>query len=491
MPSPQWTRDSAQLQRFIAETFDVPPLGSDAYHKHLVQQVIALTAQWRRKPQEHAFDAMRTTCTARAKFSLALPSKLHVIDVLMTQHPDVWRSVHGRRQHMADDATIQVELRNKNYSWFHTACEDIMRAVAQPSSVRSIAALAPDLEWCCNMWDRYPSLYDYFVPLDVQHRAEQLITCTQTQEWRWQGRRFTLQVLSPHVSLRPDVLEHMAYRISLTAAVGTHPCSHVEMKWFPSNKKKVVRAPPSSQLPPSSCKHCWTPYHINTGATFRNTCDSVTIWRREECYKTVTHELMHGFYWDFDNFPGINRLVQQHFAVARDTEISFFEAYVETWATMFNVYATTAHHHYATPGRCVKHIRAMLAVERAFVMFQVGKILHHSGFRRWREFFHGGTRAASDSGPQLCQRTPVFSYYVVRSAHLWRPEWFVRTFPRMEFRHNARVPWSAWWAQLVSVWGSSEYAARIDQCIALNRNHDRAHDAVVYDTMRMTAHEIF
>ena len=157
---------------------------------------------------------------------------------------------------------------------------------------------------------------------------------------------------------------------------------------------------------------------------------------------------------------------------------------------MFNVYAIAAYHYHADPDRSTREIRVMLAVERAFVAFQVGKILHHSGFRRWREFFRDD--AADGQGPRFCQRTPVFSYFVVRSAHLWCSEWFVRQFPRMEFPKRGHVPWMDWWDQLMMVWNSPEYEARIDQCIALNRDSVATkHNAAVYDTMRMTAHEIF
>ena len=97
----------------------------------------------------------------------------------------------------------------------------------------------------------------------------------------------------------------------------------------------------------------------------------------------------------------------------------------------------------------------------------------------------------------------MFSYFVVRSAHLWDTAWFVRTFPHLEFRRNVTATWSAWWEHLLEVGSSPAYEAYIDQCLALHRTYDDdaaaatkedINDAAsahfVYQTMRMTAHEI-
>ena len=510
----RWSRDSRRLQRFLRAEFDPPP--ASCYHADMVPRVLALTDRWRASPRDYR---QVERCTACPAFRLELPSRLHVVQTLLQRHPELWASLRHRVGTLPTDAALQRRLRAKDYSWFHAHSAGLLRAVADAAAVRQIEAISPDLHWCCNLWRRYPNLYDYFVPLDVQLYAERVVSCTQSRRWSWEGRTFALNVLAPHISIRPEILEQVAYRISLTAALGLHRCRAVELLWFPSNRKKLVGAKSAGPEP-----HCWTPLHINTGATYRNTCDRVTIWRSEECYKTVTHEMIHGFAWAFEGFPGIDDLVRQHFAVAPGTEIAFYESYVETWATMVNVYAIAAQQQNGSRdghAAAKRRIRGMLGVERAFVVFQVAKLLHHSGFRRWRDFFfwhagRGGSRRRARGGrrsrrvrggggatPSLCQRTPVFSYFVIRSAHLWDMAWFVRTFPRIEFSQNPRVPWQAWWNHLLAVWNSSEYAQRVDRCLELHRafHATRAADGAAasdgamsdaqcaFRTMRMTVHE--
>ena len=495
----RWTRDSRRVQAFVKSTLTAGMAHDAHFHRDIAQRVGTFTAEWCRAPPSYD---QSERCRRAPVVPRTMPSRLHALQQLHDKHPESWKMVRHRSVTMpATDTEIMHRVAARDFPWFHKHASDLLDVLSEDEVQHQLHSLSPELLWCCNLWKRHPDLYAYFVPLDVQLQAEQSITCDQRRAWSWHGYSFALHVLAPHISIRPEVLEQVAYRISLTTALGTHRCRHVALRWFPSNRKKTVHLDQGLRC------SCWTPLHINTGATYRDTCDTVTIWRHEESLKTITHELIHGFAWDFDAFPGIDALVRSYFAVGPSIQIAFYESYVETWATLVNVYAIAAQEDEAwvsrSPESYETRIRDMIGLERAFVGFQVAKILHRSGFARWTEFFCAEEQRRA-SAPQLCQRTPVFSYFVVRSAHLWDTAWFVRTFPHLEFRQNVVAgawSWSAWWEHLLAVWSSPAYTAYIDHCLELHRAYDAKKTTprdrgetvatdFVFQTMRMTAHEI-
>ena len=511
----RWTRDSARLQRFVRShlqnisTARVAGRGSrPCFHGSIAQQLLEQTAAWAAEPPVHT---QSERCASIPSLQLRHPSRLHVLRELIRQRAPILSVVLSKSRTAWTPDQLRVRIEAGDLNWFHAHAPRLLHEMGQPYAVQSFRTIAPDVQWCCDAWQRHPDLYGYFVPLDVQQRAERHIRCTQVRQWRWAGRDFALHVLVPHISVRPEILDQMAYRISLTACLGVHGCRRMVLRWFPSDSRKSARTSSCESASSGSCAHCWTPLHINTAATYPNTCNTITIWRSEESYKTSTHEMMHALGWDFDEreYPEAGAAVRRHFAVAPQIEIRFFEGYVETWATLINVYCIAAQR--ATRSNVLIHreIERMVRAEALFALFQTAKALHYSGFVAWSDFFTneegGGNDRARVRGkptPRFSQKTSVFSYFVVRAAHLWDVAWFVRTFPRPDFaqRRRARASWTAWWKQLLSVWGSPDFGASIDHCLALHRTHDALRcdggDAATtataspYSTMRMTLHEV-
>jgi hypothetical protein len=373
-------------------------------------------------------------------------------------------------------------------------------------------------------------------------------------------------------------LRQMCYRITMMSLIEANRCEALHLRWFPSVCQKEVgcshnthrdgggtRAnPPSS--PASCCRPTattttapttWNPFQINTGATYRNTCNSVTIWRSEEAGKTFLHEMMHGYGWDFDPPRGVvEAWVYTNFAVHPDTEIRFFESYVETWATILNVYmtvlyyATPNHHHVASATATARHktrrrtrrrgkavtphaptlatprrhavkatrdaINHLLRLEQCHVIFQVAKVLVHSGFRKWEEFFRvsvsngsGGSSGSGGSGGSgdaalFQQKTSVFSYFIIRSALLWDTDWFMRHFVSVDYRKRARnrarnpdkvsdeegVWYSEWLGHLLAIYRSTAFRDAVDACIAKVLGEKRTpSESWIWNSMRMTSVE--
>jgi hypothetical protein len=495
-----WTCDSLHLQRWIATHLtDLVPL-SCAWNHDMIRHLQEDTRSWRAAPPQLASKEQCLVATLQPQQQK--PSLLWALSLLEHVAPDVMQNILEEAAMMP---STQYELSERiaalastsppeEFHWFHTEAGEVLRILTHDETAARLIPLDPRLAWCCALWKQYAHIYDYFVPLNVQYRFEQQLHCTQQHRWTWQQRTFALDVLMPHQNVHPHILEHLCYRITMMANLAPHACPRLHLRWYPSGCKKYIGSSISRDLP-CTLHRVWNPYQINTGATYRHTCDTIAIWRVEEAAKTFLHEMIHGFGWDFDNPPGIETWVTRHFAVHPNSTIVFFECYVETWATLLNLYMTVA---YATPPLS-PDINALLGTEQRFVMFQVAKILHHSGFLTWDAFFQR-TPTKRKSDTLLHQTTGVFSYFVVRSALLWDVAWFVETFQSPAFRespfHNTTC--DPWLAHLLDVFDSASYRTAMDHVLTMVAKHaheeakevDDDADAFVWRTMRMTSVEL-
>ena len=487
---------------------------------------------------------------------LGVPTKLYVLHRLVTGTDSASKCAHRALVERAPSSrTQQEELQERlgqvvkasvqcdlTMQWFHVNAHEQMLALGDREMMNIVGEIDdPYVQNALKLWRHFPDLFDYFVPLNVQYTYEKQLHCSCVHRWAWDERTYELEVFTPRQSLPNAKLHHICYRITMMSLLDTNRCKHVRLKWFPSKcTKELGRHRPHrhqhhccSQTPVPSTTTIWNPYQINTGATYRNTCNSVTIWRSEEAGKTFLHEMMHGYGWDFDTPEHlVHDWVFRHFAVHSKTEIRFYEAYVETWATLLNVYMTVLYYHGTRntrntrnthkrkiPSTTRKHknknknnsrrhtrtstttisqqathaIRALVHAEQQFVLFQVAKVLVHSGFERWQDFFTDSASATqSSSHPLFQQTTSVFSYFIIRSAHLWDVGWFVQRFRSPNFhRHQTPALFDEWLAHLLTVYRTPKYASTIDTRMKWIRAHltKQKKKSLVLDTMRMTCVE--
>ena len=581
MPPTPLPPDATPLRHFVRTVltplFTLPAMTHALSDTPVYRRLAALTDQWRERAPEARQTAAAVSSAAAATSHLGarlrLPSKVHVLRVLWeghsaqsTPHTTLWASLTGDAADAAwhDDLTRHLAHVGRRtdayadvdaYHWLHAHAHETLRRLGERETRAQLVALGdPLVRWCCDQWATYPDLYDYFVPLDVQHAYERRAACVQTVEWVWgtddKGKDavYTLRSHVPHISLNPHVLNDLMYRITLMASLDAHPCPHVTLQWFPVDRRKWVgrvptagggkgvtrgtrrrrgrsratrtggvhvvarldpKAPPlplcvttaatTADAPPkcapSAAPPTWNPYQINTGATWRNTCNTVTLWRREEAPKTFLHEMMHGFGWDFeDPQAAVHQWATSRFRIDPATEVRFYESYVETWATLLNLYFV---HLRGDDGEATAaSLQAAVDDERRFAVFQAAKVVAHSGYERWADFCVAvatgdeATAAASSTLPLFRQTTSVFSYYIIRALHLWQLDWFLDHFPRIDYKANAvthkRTWYDEWLQHLDTVATSPNFVRSINACIGLLRGGGRRVDAETAATMRMT-----
>lgn len=502
------------------------------FHQSIVNGLGTSTANW--KTEFHGTTIDETCMPATHAWTLRIPSKVYVLQKLLSNTQTYSKALRTLSSLLASEKQHHYDIiRNmlgdtqtvseSKLQWLHVHAHEHMQALTEPRMIEALGAVDDDVivQQILPVWRMYPHLFDYFVPLNVQHQYEKQIHCSCVHTWSFRKKIYSLEILLPRQSVNKTILNHLCYRMTMMSLLEQNECAHLHLKWFPSDhikrtgcssKRCCVHIKPSSDTAEGNemSTLVWNPFQINTGATYRNSCNSITIWRREEAAKTFIHEMMHGYGWDFDAPEhALHDWVKLHFAVDEKIEIRFYEGYVETWATLLNIYMTIA---YFTETRqlpkktrktsktqkstrcksmTASTIKKLIQNEQQFVMFQVAKVLVNSGFATWEAFMCTG----SDAQTCFSQKTSVFSYFIIRSAHLWDISWFVKTFPSPNFKKkNKKIKqpnrfFQHWFAHLLSIYKSDAYGACINHYMRWLEASSNA-TAFVRDTMRMTCVEV-
>ena len=145
--------------------------------------------------------------------------------------------------------------------------------------------------------------------------------------------------------------------------------------------------------------------HVNGAFTYSCQSDNVIyIYRREEWFKVFIHETIHSFGLDFSGMklPKTCRLFSKTIE-----ELSLFEAYCEILANLvqlaFYIYRPSMR-----LGTFIRKFETMVQVEQRFALAQAKKLLSHYGLRY-----------QNISMVNYQEKTPAFSYFVIKSILLF------------------------------------------------------------------------
>lgn len=180
--------------------------------------------------------------------------------------------------------------------------------------------------------------------------------------------------------------------------------------------------------------------NINTAVT--NMRD-IIIYRQEELYKSIFHELIHFHNLDFKMLPAdiqqmmLETLTTTH-NISLENEYLLYEAVTESLANTLNAIFLSS---------SISGFRDNVEKEIMFSTFQVGKILRVCGYASWEEFaLLDGT--VKNTKKQWRQDSCVFSYYVLKLyillnldnywSHILDSGWRVQTSMR-HFKHLLEI----------------------------------------------------
>ncbi len=160
-----------------------------------------------------------------------------------------------------------------------------------------------------------------------------------------------------------------------------------------------------------------SPKHINTAVTYAcATNGEIFLYRNEEWFKVLAHELMHSLCLDFSglNIKDLKDSFKKLFKLNSTYEIS--ESYAEFWATVINVlflsYDITSSYK-----SFKENVAMMLDIEKIFSLYQVTKILKYMKIDSYENLI--------DRSHLYEEKTNVFAYYIVKTILLYHYDDFL------------------------------------------------------------------
>ena len=124
------------------------------------------------------------------------------------------------------------------------------------------------------------------------------------------------------------------------------------------------------------------PYEVNTGFTKQCAVNNeVVIYRKEEWFKVLIHELMHSFGLEFRPSYNIRNKMKENFNIKSKFLIE--ESYAEVWARIINCIFCSyfSLKNKRSKSNFLLNVKFTMELERGFSLFQCGKILSHMNLR--------------------------------------------------------------------------------------------------------------
>lgn len=161
------------------------------------------------------------------------------------------------------------------------------------------------------------------------------------------------------------------------------------------------------------------------------------IWREEEFEKVLIHELIHTLKLDFMTYPdNLTEDIVKVFNLYNDINIRVGEAYVETWAVIFNSILIS---------KSLTIFFEIFEKEVLFSMFQSSKVIQHFGYNCFTQCEMSLVKAHDTYIPEIggrnkdnndensatyvakfLQDTSVFSYFILKTGILLHIDEFLR-----------------------------------------------------------------
>lgn len=196
---------------------------------------------------------------------------------------------------------------------------------------------------------------------------------------------------------------------------------------------------PFIKVLPSATLEAVGPTHVNSGvSTSRGDTSLIMVFRNEEWFKVLIHELFHVFHFDLSLMTDgrywkiVQERFQSTFPIKSDFNIS--ESIAEFWATLLNAafiaYRQTKPRD-EEPEHPFVHMEYTLAVsrfiimsEQVFSLFQMAKILNYMNMT-YEDLYRVGEDAVSLRTYFYREETNVFAYYILKTIMLYNAEDYI------------------------------------------------------------------
>lgn len=301
--------------------------------------------------------------------------------------------------------------------------------------------------------DRLSLYYNRFVPLDVlmyleyNDMTKTVFSCDRLQITLYNSTRKSDEV---------DI-EKLVHICNFMRALSKTNNNKINLTVYCTDRKKKIRK-----------KNCTlTSHNINSGSAIRGV--QITLWRTEELYKVLIHELVHFFGLDVVDQ---SLLIRHSNKYKIDGKILLNEAYTETLAVVIHtVYLVWLANRNTTNSNITEDFTKLILHEINFSVLQVAHIMDHFSIK---------DLVKSYTNKSIKQTTSVFSYYIVKASLLVNLDKFLTLLgDTVEFNPNSTT-------KLLQLIDDSLHEDRFLNAVKCANTKDVSK----LDTMRMTCLEV-
>ena len=173
--------------------------------------------------------------------------------------------------------------------------------------------------------DIFKSIYSSFVSIKIQQVIEKDFHNICIYQFRHPQKDIPISIrlilINSDSSSNYNYAKNLIRYILILLEYSKCYKTDIEVKIFMTEEKKHIN--PNYK--------CLGINEVNSGSTYRGDCSSILVWRKEEAFKVILHELCHCLSFDFELPDNILKKIMKLFSIPDDTEIRPYEAYVETW----------------------------------------------------------------------------------------------------------------------------------------------------------------
>jgi len=320
----------------------------------------------------------------------------HLIKLILRQFKHV-------NTYQDEDITFRTDL-NKWFLSLHDKYDVAVKSVKSLPKESFIPANKKILD------DNYekPEAYDHsaYIPDYIKHniddnKEQQIIYSTQLNDRRIRVVYTTLKdVTQSELKRMSKWTERIYSLIYFLSNLSERKCSQsLTIYLYMTDFKKKL---------PTSSSEILGPGNVNTGLTSRCATDNeVIIYREEEWFKVLIHELIHSFGLDFHSSDDERNELNAIFNVK--SEYVFEEAYAETWARVLNCAICCYHalHDVKNRDDFLLSLNFTLQLERIYSLYQCDKVLRTMNLQ-FKDILK-----KNDQSSHFREETNVFCYYVV------------------------------------------------------------------------------
>jgi len=271
-----------------------------------------------------------------------------------------------------------------------------------------------------------------YVPDNIKNFIKKNIKCIETYDFVIKNIKFSIEFLVCDNKEHEIYLKKVIVLLHFLLSFFVPQISSLKISLCFTNKKKLL---------PEEKKQILSKDNINTALTFACKKDGeILLYRKEEWYKVLIHELMHSLCFDFAQLNmsfSIKNLLKNMFNV--NSEFNITETYSEFWA---NIFHTSIISFFSLSNKndfedFILNFRILNEFEKYFSIFSCIKVLDHMGLS-YEEITSDDEGKKSKSLSLYKEDTNVFAYHILKSIWLFNTEDMLLLFNK----HNTNLIFS-------------------------------------------------